>query len=74
MRRFALLLGGALLTTACSQEERNEIPPLPEPTAEGANALMAEAERAAANAANGVEPDRGSGRSGSETINKEVKR
>jgi hypothetical protein len=41
----------AALIAACSPGTGDDVPPLPEQTAESANALMAEAERAATNAA-----------------------
>lgn len=47
-----LLAGLASLAGACSPGNSNDdVPPLPEQSAESANALMAEAERAASNAA-----------------------
>ncbi len=47
-----LFAGLAILTSACSPGNSGDnVPPLPDQTAESANALMAEAERAATNAA-----------------------
>jgi outer membrane PBP1 activator LpoA protein len=46
------LLVLAVLITACSRgNSSDDVPPLPEQTAETANALMSEADRAAGNAA-----------------------
>jgi hypothetical protein len=46
------MLFPALLTCACSRgDTADDVPPLPDQTAETAYALMAEAERAAGNAA-----------------------
>ena len=46
----SLLFAGALLLSACNRTEDDSIGAVPEPTAENASNLMAEAERAAANA------------------------
>ncbi|GAA4038864.1 hypothetical protein GCM10022281_19630 [Sphingomonas rosea] len=69
MSRALVPLGLALALAACSQDNGNDVAPLPEPTAAGANNLMAEAERAAANAAKRAEPNSGSARSAGETNN-----
>lgn len=45
-----LLLAALLALASCAEESANELPPLPKETAESANALMREAENAAANA------------------------
>jgi hypothetical protein len=50
-------LAAAALLAACSDNNgASDIPPLPPETADTANQLMAEAERAAANAQGRVEP------------------
>jgi uncharacterized lipoprotein YajG len=70
----ALLPAAALLVlAACSQEEQNDVAPLPEPTAESANRLMAEAEKASANAAARAEPKAGPERSAADNTTNEVK-
>jgi hypothetical protein len=52
----ASLLAALLLVSACSQDTGTDIPPLPEESADSANALMSEAERAAGNAQRRAEP------------------
>ena len=67
MRRLATSL--LLLTAACSRgDTQDDVPPLPEQTSETANALMAEAERAAVDAA-AAETSNGAARSGNATVN-----
>jgi hypothetical protein len=62
-----------LLASACSPGNTgDDVPPLPEQSAESANALMAEAERAAGNAAKRAETDGPPARSASETVNEET--
>ena len=72
MRRLALLSAAILLAACSSDSERSDIPPLPPETAETANQLMREAERAAANAQKGMEPK--SGPAGSPPTSNEVTR
>ena len=57
-------LAPLLLLAACQSETGSDIPPLPKETAESANQLMAEAERAAANAQRRAEPKAAPGGSG----------
>ncbi|GLR48452.1 hypothetical protein [Sphingomonas astaxanthinifaciens] len=71
MRALAPALA-LLLLAACSQEERNDVPPIPEPTAESANQLMAEAEKASANAAARAEPKAPPERSAADNTTNEV--
>ncbi|GAA4009508.1 hypothetical protein [Sphingomonas humi] len=69
-----LLLSAALLVTAgCSASDTgDDVPPLPNQTAETANALMAQAENAAADASIEAETRRAPARSGSATVNKDT--
>lgn len=72
-RRFLLL--GSVISLACACSPANtggDVPPLPEQTAESANALMAEAERAAANAAERAETGGAPARSPDNTLNEEM--
>ncbi len=69
-RRQSALVALALLASACSAgNSDDDVQPLPEQSGESANALMAEAERAAANAAKRAETDGSPARSASETVN-----
>lgn len=61
-----------LLAAACSNESGSDIPPLPKETAETANQLMVEAERAAGNAQGRAEPK--AAPAGSSAISNEVTR
>ena len=68
--RLPALLVLAALATACSPgNSDDDVQPLPEQSADSANALMAEAERASANAAARAETDAPPARSASETVN-----
>jgi hypothetical protein len=63
-------LAAALLACGCSGGDTGEeVPPLPEQTAQTGNALMAEAERAAGNASRRAETAGGVARSDRATIN-----
>ncbi|UUR08533.1 hypothetical protein [Sphingomonas glaciei] len=69
-RARCLLVLAALLTGACSRSDTSDdVPPLPDQTAETGNALMAEAERAAASAATRAETEPAPARSATETTN-----
>ncbi|WP_338504431.1 hypothetical protein V6R86_10695 [Sphingomonas kaistensis] len=71
--RSSALLALAALTAACSPGNSNDdVQPLPEQSADSANALMAEAERASANAAARAETERLPARSASETVNEDT--
>ena len=61
--------GLAALIAACSPGNSGDVPPLPEQTAESANTLMAEAERAASNAAARAETVRAPARSQATILN-----
>jgi hypothetical protein len=63
------LIAATLLLSACSQESGTDIPPLPEESADSANALMREAEGAAANAQGRAEPKAAPGGSAPATTN-----
>lgn len=71
MRRSSyLLLLIALAAGACSRSDTSDdVPPLPEQTAETGNALMVQAERAARDAAARAETEQPPARSATETAN-----
>ena len=70
MTRTAFLLAALGLLGSCSSgQSEGDVPPLAEQSADSTNALMAEAERASANAAARAETDRSPARSASETVN-----
>lgn len=72
-QRLIALIALALLASACSPGNTgDDVQPLPEQSAESANALMAEAERAAGDAAKRAETDTPAARSANETVNKET--
>jgi hypothetical protein len=67
------MLAAALLTCACSRgDTTGDVPPLPDQTAETANALMAEAERAAGNAATRAETSTAPARSNNNPVEEET--
>ena len=69
-RLTSSLIAAALLASACSRSDSgDDVPPLPEQTADTANALMTEAERAAGNAAARSETEPRPARSATETVN-----
>ena len=71
--RLPAMLFLAGLAGACSPgNKEDDVQPLPEQSGDSANALMAEAERASANAAARAETDGVSARSASETVNEET--
>lgn len=67
---LSLPLSVSLLLAACSGgDTTQDVPPLPEQTAETGNALMSEAERAAGNASRRAATSTGAARSPSATNN-----